>query len=289
MVDDLLDISRLQGGKMIMHTSFASAAVLSARAISGLSAVADKKGVRFVNEIPQNLALYGDVSLLQEVFNNLASNAVKFCKNGDVIRFHSPASDEGAVAITDTGVGINPKLTPDLFKHEVKTSAFGTADEPGTGFGLPLCADIVKAHGGVIDVASEQGKGSTFTIRLPRVRPSILVVDDDRPMRRLTIALLDHLGCVIREATNGAEALEQIKTARPHLILSDIQMPKMDGYGLLSELKKDSSLKDIPVILMTAFGIEERTKAFQLGASDFIAKPVNKDELLPRVRRFIGG
>jgi CheY-like chemotaxis protein len=245
--------------------------------------------VKLVNDLPADLLFYGDFPLLQELFHNLASNAVKFCRKGDVVRFHSPSAEEGLVAITDTGVGIDPKILPDLFRHEVKTSTYGTDEEPGSGFGLPLCGDIVRMHGGTISAESEPGRGSTFTVRLPIVRPSVLIVDDDRQMRLLVAKLLSPLRCAVREAASGAEAMKSIRSSPPHVIISDLQMPEMDGYGLLAELQKDSALKKIPVIVMTGLGIEERTRAFELGASDFIAKPIDTADLLPRVKHFIGG
>ncbi|MBI3581614.1 MAG: response regulator [Nitrospinae bacterium] len=289
MVNDLLNISRLQSGKMVLHPRFVSARHLADHALAAHSSHAEKKGVRLEDELPADLLLYGDVPLLQELFNNLASNAIKFCGKGGVVRFHSPSAEEGVVAITDTGIGIEKKMLPDLFRHEVKTSTYGTAEEPGSGFGLPLCGDIVRTHGGSISAESEPGRGSTLTVRLPKVRPSVLIVDDDLQSRSMAAGLLAPLRCEVREAAGGAEAMESIRSSPPHVIISDLQMPEMDGYGLLAELQKDAGLRKIPVILMTGLGVEERTRAFDHGASDFIAKPIDAADLLPRVRRFLGG
>lgn len=289
MVNDLLNISRLQSGKMVLHSRFITASHLADLAISAIFSQAEKKGVKLVNDLPADLLFYGDFPLLQELFHNLASNAVKFCRKGDVVRFHSPSPEEGVVAISDTGIGIDPKILPDLFRHEVKTSTYGTAEEPGTGFGLPLCGDIVRMHGGSISAESEPGRGSTFYIRLPQIRPSVLIVDDDHPLRLLVARLLAPLGCTVREASNGAEAMRAVRSSPPHVIISDLQMPDTDGYGLLAELQKDPDLKKIPVIIMTGLGIDERSRAFELGAADFIAKPIDAADLVPRVKHFIGG
>jgi CheY-like chemotaxis protein len=177
---------------------------------------------------------------------------------------------------------------PDLFRADVRTTTVGTGGERGTGMGLPLSHDIVAAHGGTLRVESVVGQGTTVTAELPPHRPVVLVVDDEEDLRALFKRYLLRQGCDVVEAGNGEEALALLKTIDANLIVTDVQMPRLDGFGLLDAIRRNPEIGDTPVIVVTVgTDVETRDRAFALGANDFVTKPIAPHDFLPRVRRFL--
>lgn len=288
LIEELLSISRLKTGKIQPKFHFLDANYLALRILVAFGPMAEAKGITLESHIPEKHRLYADHTLFHQVLQNLVSNAVKFCRKGDRIRLFIPDGKPSTVAVSDTGVGIEPSRAVRLFNYEEKTSTIGTAGESGTGLGLPLSRDIMLAHGGNLMVESEPGKGATFYATLPEVRPTLLLVEDDPFSQKTIIAMLAPLNITIITAINGKEGLAAVHAQHPHVILSDLMMPEMDGYELINILKADDATKEIPVIVLTSAGLEEREKVFMLGADDFVTKPTTDAELLPRIRRFIG-
>ncbi|MBI5637240.1 MAG: PAS domain S-box protein [Nitrospinae bacterium] len=165
VIDVLLDISRIKTGQLRPSAGLTDLHSIAVKAGLAYANYAAGKRVEIKNEVPPKAAVYADEHLLLQVFKNLLSNAIKFCREGGRVRIYLP--EPGTVAVEDTGTGIPPSLLPNIFKYEIKTSICGTAGESGTGLGLPLSCDIMKAHGGDLRVESEVGKGSTFYIVLP--------------------------------------------------------------------------------------------------------------------------
>ncbi len=166
LVNDLLQIGRFKAGRLHPASGLVSPHFIATKAILAHSPFADDKGIKIINDIPLAEEFYADEGLLLAVFKNLLSNAIKFSHNGGTVRFY--LSDKTTVAIADSGTGIHPSVLPNIFAYEVKTSTLGTEGEAGTGFGLPLCMDIMRAHGGDLRVESEAGKGATFYVVLPK-------------------------------------------------------------------------------------------------------------------------
>lgn len=167
VIENLLDISRIKTGQLQPNARLTDLHSVAVKAGLAYANYASVKKIEIWNEVPPGVTGYADEHLLLQVLKNLLSNAIKFCREGGTVRIYLPGP--GMVAVKDTGGGIPPSLLPDIFKYEVKTSTPGTAGETGTGFGLPLSHDIMKAHGGDLRVESEAGKGSTFYIILPRL------------------------------------------------------------------------------------------------------------------------
>jgi len=296
LIDRLLDISMLQTGKIVPLRKIIKARDLADMRIANISHTADEKKVRIVNEVPVETRLFADPALFGEVIHNLLTNAIKFTSAGDVIILG--AMHHGGtvtLSVKDTGAGIDSQLLPSLFKHEVKTSTLGTAGEKGSGLGLPYCGDILAAHGGTLWAESEKGRGAVFYIRLPEVKMIILMVDD-QPVHRRT--MIEFIGRVceadIIEAQDGKEALEILKETTPHMVITDIQMPELNGLELLRIMKENPVLAAIPVIVTTSFAsssdsgeIDVRSKAIDLGAADFVTKPVCANDFIPRVKKFL--
>ncbi|MBI5814453.1 MAG: PAS domain S-box protein [Nitrospinae bacterium] len=288
MIDRLLNISRLQTGAIRLRPRFLDARSVAAHALESVSPLAEQKGVELRNEVARGTRLYGDFEMLAEVAQNLVSNAVKFCRKGDTVTVFNPPGRPCSLAVKDTGVGVNPALLPDIFRHEVKTTTPGTAGEPGTGLGLPFCRDIMEAHGGTLEVESVPGAGSVFTLTLPVVRPLLLVVDDNQTDREIIKSHLLGLNVDVIEADGAAEGLKTAAARAPHIVIIDILMPGQDGMSLLAAMKDNPATSPIPVIVVTSDSqLETREEAFRKGAGDFVLKPVDRNDLIPRVNRFL--
>jgi PAS domain S-box-containing protein len=289
MIDEVLHISSFHMGGATIRKRFFDGFKAAFAVSANYHHVAVGKGVELVSEVAEGTRLYGDPVLLEEVLNNLVINAIKFSKKGDRITVFTPPGGQGAIAVKDTGAGIDEKFIPDIFRHDVKTSSIGTAGESGTGLGLPLCQDIMKAHGGALTVESSKGKGSVFYVKLPYKKPLALVADDDLAVRYILSIHLRDIGVDVVETENGEDALKAIKERNPDIALLDIYMPGIDGFELLRRIKQDPKTSGIHVIVMTSDNrLETREKVIRMGADDFIAKPVTEEEVIPRVRKFVG-
>ncbi|MBI5816478.1 MAG: PAS domain S-box protein [Nitrospinae bacterium] len=288
MIDELLQISRLQTGKITPRPRFFRGRAAAAAVIESYARNASQKGIEIINEVPAEVTLYADQLLFNEVLLNLLSNAIKFCSKGDKVTIFTPPWLKSAIAVQDSGKGINVGIIHDIFRHEAQTSTPGTAGELGTGLGLPYSRDIMKAHGGELTVETAPGKGSLFIAALPFVKPLALVVDDEPASLMVVRSHLERIGIEVAQALGGEQALSNIKERRPHIIITDIMMPGMDGFELLDRVKHDSQTSGIPVIMMTTAEEEMREKAFAHGADDFVGKPIEAGDLIPRVRRFVG-
>lgn len=289
LINDILNVSRIRSGKIAPKLVFTDACFLSVKVISVLAAQAEQKGITLVNRLPRKTRIHADPELLSQVLQNLVSNAIKFSNSGGTVTIFMPEGEPSTIAVSDTGVGISPERIAKLFKYEETKSTTGTAGEAGTGFGLPLSNELVTAHGGSITVGSTPGKGSTFRIRLPFVRPRILIVDDDRLFRELVKEHLHGLDIECIETGDGKEALAIMERSAPHLLLTDLNMPDMDGFALLERVKEDPATKNLPVIVLTVdSGLESRERALRMGADDFIRKGMDKNEFILRITRVLG-
>jgi len=288
LINDVLSLSRIKGSSIKPEYAFILVHDIAGQAINNYHRIAVDKGIELINEIPGKARIYADERLLLEVLRNLISNAVKFCKKGDKVRLYIPDGEPATIAVADTGIGIKDTNMFTLFSYEEKTSTRGTSGERGTGFGLPLCHEIVAAHRGTLELESEVDKGSTFYIRLPDVKPTVFIVDDDESIRALFRKRLEKLDIVIMEADSGETAIELIKDTRPQLFFVDLHMPGMGGVELLRQIKREPETEKIPVVVVTADKtMEVVDQAFMEGADDFIVKPFEKGELIESVERFV--
>jgi signal transduction histidine kinase len=170
MTTQLLNLHRLQSGSIEINKEAVEPRFIAKQVRLSLDQRLNEKGIEFRNEFPPGEVVEADLALFREVLFNLLSNAVKFCESGDVITVRR--GDHGCLEVVDTGIGISEELLPELFQKEKKTTTLGTQGEPGTGLGLPLCKDIMEAHGGEISVRSQPGEGSAFCLRFPELSHS---------------------------------------------------------------------------------------------------------------------
>jgi signal transduction histidine kinase/CheY-like chemotaxis protein len=307
LINDILDLSKIEAGRMDMHVETFAIAPLVDEVIATIGSAAAKNGNELIVHCPQDIGeMHADQTRIRQALLNLVSNANKFTEHGrvtvDVARVMSKGSEEIAMAVTDTGIGMSPEQVGRLFQEFVQADPSTTRRYGGTGLGLAISRRFCQMMGGEITVASQLGKGSTFTIRLParieavqpapmmrRVRPErlsmkpvkgslILVIDDDQTVCEVMARYLEREGFVVRTATGGREGLQLAHELHPAAITLDINMPDLDGWTVLAALKGDPQLADIPVVLVT---IEDnRSRGYSLGATEYMTKPIDRERLI---------
>ena len=303
MINDILDISQLELGKMDLTFGSVAPASLVEEAIAGLRAYAAGRDIALGYELDPVLPLLaGDRDRLIQVLTNLVSNAVKFSPTGGrvLVRVTCTAG-ELRVAVRDWGVGIRACDHDRLFQRFQRLNP-GRSEEPGTGLGLAISKAIVDRHGGRITVESEEAVGSTFTVILPLPaanaavaaigegpaaavgarRPTLLLIDDDADFGTVLEVSLGTAYRLLR-VERGVQALDVARVERPDLVLLDVVLPDLSGYDVLRILQHSEATRRIPVVMLTVQ--PERTLARGLGAADVVAKPVDVDELRRAIER----
>lgn len=303
LINDLLDLSRLQRGKVSLNYETVSLAAIIDNAVETVRTEAATKGIDVhLNVGDQFLLVDGDRLRLQQIAWNVLNNAVKFTPAGGSITIGLHRDEQEAVlVIEDTGEGIDPSFLPHVFEMFRQADASKSRRHGGMGIGLALVRQLVELQGGTIAAESEgPNKGSRFTIRLPLVSDAVvpvsstpaplalaaladtdfLIVDDSED----TIAMLDQLlklsGANVTTATNGADALRLASEREFDVILSDISMPEMDGFEFLRRLRQITGRQDTPVIAITGFGrTDDIERARAAGFHSHLTKPLNLSAL----------
>jgi signal transduction histidine kinase/DNA-binding response OmpR family regulator len=314
LINDVLDLAKIEAGKMEWNQENVSLPEVAERAIAATTSLFDQKSLKLIKEIDTDLPeITGDKDKLIQVMINLISNSVKFTDKGSVTCKVFRKKDELVVSITDTGIGIAPEDFSAVFEQFKQVGGDTLTDKPkGTGLGLPICKEIVEHHGGRIWLESEPGKGSTFSFAIPLNKadeqrpvhldelvrqlkeqvahsqlhvnghsPSILIVDDDDSIRSLLHQELGEHGYLIEEAKNGKEALECVRKQRPDLIILDIMMPEMNGFDVAAVLKNDPQTMDIPIIVLSI--VQDKARGFRIGVDRYLTKPIDTHLLFSEI------
>ncbi len=313
IINDILDLSKIEAGKMEMNPELFPLRPVVEGVITVMRGVAGKREVAFAVEIPEGLPpIEADPTKFKQVLYNLLANAVKFSPDRTTITVRAarlpaagtpPASDMLQLAVIDQGIGIDPRDHNLIFEEFRQADGSSTRPFTGTGLGLALVKKFVELHQGTIDVESEPGKGSRFTVTLPfryrgskgealaplpvfsadDPRPRILVVEDDpTAYEKISLDLLASSYLPVR-ARNGEEACRLAVALRPAAITLDLVLPGVDGWEVLKALKADPVTRDIPVIIISM--MDNRELGLTLGADDYFLKPVDKDQLIARLRQ----
>ncbi len=311
LINDILDLSKIEAGKMDVHLETFAIAPLVEDVLATIGSAAAKNGNQLLNRCSPGIgSMYADQTRIRQALLNLASNANKFTEQGTVTidagRETVDGSDWISMAITDTGIGLSPDQISRLFQEFVQADASTTRKYGGTGLGLAISRRFCQMMGGDITVRSELGSGSTFTIRLPaqvgasqpapirrvaRRAPHpaaavegslILIIDDDQTVREVMARFLEREGFVTRHAAGGQEGLRLARELRPAAITLDVNMPDLDGWTVLAALKGDPELSDIPVVLVTVE--DNKTRGYSLGATEYMIKPFDRDRLVAILR-----
>jgi CheY-like chemotaxis protein len=263
---------------------------------------------------PANLgAMRADMTKVRQSLFNLLSNASKFTNNGKITleaaREISPTKGDWIVfRVSDTGIGMTPEQQDRVFEAFSQADASTARDFGGTGLGLTITKTFCRMMGGDVTLTSEPGKGTTFIIRLPTevrepdaesVVPSdsiaarfntegkaVLVIDDDADTRQVLKRFLNRKGFPVECASSGEEGLRLARELHPMAIILDVMMPGMDGWAVLSTLKSEGEVKDIPVVMLTI--VNDKNLGYALGATDYLIKPVDRDRLIEILAKFRG-
>ena len=308
LINDILDLSKIEAGKMELETSKININSLLENSMIMIKEKAMKHGVKpnlNINQEILGLNILADERKFKQIIFNLLSNAVKFTPDGGSIT--TSAYREGKdlfISVSDTGIGIKPEDQERIFGKFEQVDSSYARQQRGTGLGLALTSQLVKLHGGRIWVKSEgEGKGSTFTFVIPikteeqkievQTEPEklltsqpkvddshslILVVEDDRQASELISHYLSEAGYAVANAFDGAQAIEMARKLKPCAITLDIILPKKNGWDVLTELKSLPETVDIPVVIVSV--VESRLFGLNLGAIEYFIKPLNKDKLI---------
>jgi len=312
LINEILDLSKIEAGKMEVHLEKFEVAGLLRDVTDALRPLLDKRANQLIIESSEGLGvMQADLIKVRQCLLNLLSNANKFTNHGVVTLSATRVATEGEDWLTfrvkDTGIGMSAAQMKKLFR------AFSQADNStarrygGSGLGLALTKQFCQMLGGTVSVESEPGKGSCFTIELPAKTPpqprivplpltessalsvssspnSILVIDDDPVIQQLLATALRDEGYSLSFASSGAEGLRLAKELHPAVITLDVLMPEMDGWVVLSLLKADPELSGIPVIMLTVRGDENF--AFAMGVADYLKKPIDRDRLIAVLQKY---
>jgi PAS domain S-box-containing protein len=296
LVDDLLDISRIESGRLDLAPEPMSLQEAVARVVTSMKARANEKGILLRSELSPDLPMVrADPDRLAQILTNLVGNACQYTPSGgEVVVVAQSRGAEVHVCVRDTGIGISAADRDKIFDRFFRADSPEVQGTPGTGLGLPIVKSLVQMHGGEIWVESTPGEGSRFTFTLPtdqasepstpRKGPStFLVVEDDLDIAELIQFHLSGDGRQILIAQRGDEALALAREQQPDLITLDVMLPDVSGFEVLDSLKSDPRTQDIPVIIVSV--VPDRREGLRLGAVDYITKPIDENRLLTAVKK----
>jgi signal transduction histidine kinase/CheY-like chemotaxis protein len=302
VVNQVLDFSKLEAGRMALQAERVMAGPLLDDVTRTLESLASRRGITLRTEGTLDTHFKADPVKVAQVLLNLGNNAVKFSPDGGTVTFKVAASQTGvSFRVSDQGIGIAPENLELIFEGFRQVEGGATRRFGGTGLGLAISRRLVGLHGGTLTVESTLGQGSTFVasfplepgpavevtpLHLPTPRASVLVIDDE-PIVQETLRLsLRHLEVDVVPIEDPRQALEAARTRRPALLILDVMMPRISGLTLLRQLREDEALRTTPVLVLSAHP-SNRELAVSLGAR-WLSKPWNPDQLVAQVRELTG-
>jgi signal transduction histidine kinase/DNA-binding response OmpR family regulator/ligand-binding sensor domain-containing protein len=320
LVNQLLDMAKLESGAMSLDLRGTDPCKVIRDVFESFLPLAEKRGIHMtlqdapLREAARDALYLIDANKLELILNNLVSNALKFTPSGGQVVIQAGLNMKPAqldISVGDTGIGIPAEALGKIFDRFYQVDGSHTRTGEGTGIGLALSKELAELMGGSINVESKPGRGSTFTFRMPlqpdhfvaetaepvahesptiqKVAslhgewPVVLVVEDNADLRKF---IKNSIGatCQVVEASDGEEGLQKALELLPDLVISDVMMPRKDGYALCDELKSKELTAHIPVILLTAKStMDAKLKGLRTGADDYLTKPFSTEELLARM------
>lgn len=320
MLDDLLDVTRLKEGKIRLKTSSVDIASIVTGVFDMLYFMKEGKQIEFVLDIPKNFPkVEADEHRLIQILFNLIHNAVKYSNKGKIVVSAEEQKGMAMIHVKDSGIGMDQQILKNLFQPYEQGESSLTRIGGGIGLGLSISKQLVELHGGTISVQTALEEGSTFTFTVPFVKDigneeifqesqslhevavgkidsgpkvykkkenlRLLIVDDDPINVRIFKQILELEQYDVVTCTSGNEALEILNKNHFDLVISDVMMPKMSGYELTRTIRERYSISELPILLLTARSQPEDIQTgFQVGANDYITKPVEKLVFMARVK-----
>jgi PAS domain S-box-containing protein len=311
LINDILDLSKIEAGKMDLYLESFDIPAMIEGVVGTITPLIYKNGNHLQVECPADIgSMHTDLTKLRQAVLNLLSNASKFT-NGGTIWLKAATERVGGIdffdlSVRDSGIGMSTEQVGKLFQPFTQADSSTTRKYGGTGLGLMITRRFCQMMGGDVTVKSDPGLGSTFTIRLPADKceqtpadtaPSlleidsrddsgsiVLVIDDDSTVRDLMRRTLEKEGFSVRYASGSEQGLRMARQLHPAVITLDVMMPGMDGWAVLSKLKNDPELADIPVVMVTI--VDDKNLGYALGASDYLTKPIDRKRLASVLRKF---
>ncbi|MCH8305594.1 MAG: CHASE domain-containing protein [Candidatus Marinimicrobia bacterium] len=322
LINDILDISKIEAGKMDLYVESFTVKSLIDEVITTIKPLAEQNRNSLKLSIAdKSVTIQNDRTKLRQILYNLLSNACKFTTDGKInlsanIKKNDDGEDYFFIEVTDSGIGMTKEQLEKIFKPFIQADSSTTRQYGGTGLGLVLTKQITDLLGGKISLISELGKGTTFTVTVPanisiedeQVKETssteedkviekdvvltkgsnlILVIDDDLVIHDFLRRHLEKEGYSIISANNGKLGLEMAREYLPDIITLDVYMDDIEGWDVIRILKSDDALSDIPVIMLTIS--EDKQKGFDLGASDYLIKPIDNKTLVRALSKFKKG
>jgi len=317
LINDVLDLSKIEAGKMPLSLETFDIGTLVRGVASTIQPLLENNANTLEVQCDDDLgSMHADQTKVRQILFNLLSNACKFAERGTitlVVTRQIGSEEEGQriqMRVSDTGIGMTAEQLGKLFQAFSQADASIQQKYGGTGLGLALSRHFAQMMGGDIAVESERGKGSTFTVTLPttvagpvrdeaatatliteparagdtRRVPAVLVIDDDPAARELLRRTLVKEGFQVETAAGGREGIRRAHELHPDAITLDVLMPDMDGWAVLTALKADSDLADIPIIMLTI--LDQEDLGYTLGASDYLMKPVDAQRLTSVLQKY---
>lgn len=305
LINDVLDLSKIEAGRMDLFLENFQIHSLVDEVVTTITPLADKQAnqltVTYSDDIDE---MHADLTKVRQILLNLLSNACKFTSQGKILLTINHCQDEEkswiSFEVSDSGIGMTSDQLNKLFKAFSQADASTTRKYGGTGLGLAITKKFCEMMGGSINVKSEPSKGSTFTATLPMevdVKPSkstlhhdktvqtlkghkstVLVIDDDSSVLDILQRFLTKQGFHVLTANNGKDGLRLAREYHPSAITLDVMMPDVDGWEVLSEIKTDQKISDIPVIMLSM--VDNKERGFALGVSEYLLKPINPKQVV---------
>jgi signal transduction histidine kinase/ActR/RegA family two-component response regulator len=305
LINDILDLSKIESGRMDLHTEPVHLAALIQGVMATAAGLTKGKPIQLRSDLTPDLPpVTADRTRLRQILLNLLSNAAKFTDRGAITLRATRDGDQVVLSVSDTGIGIAPEHLRAIFEEFRQLEGSASRRYEGTGLGLAICRKLVALHGGQLWVESTPAIGSTFSFRLPLLTTSaprvasatlatassagipVLVIDDDPTAIEIVAAYLDQDGYAVYGLTDSRRALEAARQVQPAVIILDVLMPHLDGWEVLAALKAEPRLQTVPIVLYSI--VEEQQLGFYLGASGYLTKPVDADELRATLARLVG-
>ena len=315
LIDDILDVSRIVGGRLVIESGLVSVKRVIEDAVDSLMPAAAAKSIQVSRELGDELNVLGDRDRLQQVVWNLVSNAFKFTpKGGSVTVRLAEVDGDVQIEVVDTGIGIASDFLPFVFDRFRQADSSMSRRHNGLGLGMAIVRHLVELHGGTVTVESPgENKGTTFRLRLPKhtgaapdevITPGrqfpdempvadldrlngvhVLIVEDDTDSRNVLALLLQRLGALVEAVASAQDAYERLAKRRPDVLVSDIGMPDEDGYSMIRRVRQLCGEHHLPAIALTAYARKQDVEAaIGAGYDHHLAKPVAPADLVKAIK-----